>query len=47
MTAAYFRAHIPPEWHEEYEEQLKAAQRFAEGRSRDIQPVIWRGLQRP
>jgi flavin reductase (DIM6/NTAB) family NADH-FMN oxidoreductase RutF len=44
MTAAYFRANMPPTWRPEYEAQLKAAQRFAEERSRDIQPVIWRGL---
>src|ERR1043165_8532903 len=44
MTAAYFRANMPPTWRPEYEAQLKAAQLFAEERSRDIQPVIWRGL---
>jgi flavin reductase (DIM6/NTAB) family NADH-FMN oxidoreductase RutF len=43
MTAAYFRANIPPEWRPEYEAQLKAAQRFAEERSRDIKAVTWRG----
>ena len=42
MTAAYFRANMPPAWRPEYEAQLRAAQRFAEERSRDIKPVIWR-----
>ena len=46
MTAAYFRANMPAEWQPEYEALLKTAQRFAEERSRDIQPVIWRGLAR-
>lgn len=45
MTAAYFRANMPPEWRPEYEALLRAAQRFAEERSRDIKPVAWRGLQ--
>ncbi len=45
MTAAYFRANMPPEWRPEYEALLEAAQRFAEDRSRDIKPVVWRGLQ--
>src|SRR6266567_3103147 len=45
MTAAYFRAHIPAEWRPEYEAHLAAAQRFAEDRSRDIKPLVWRGLQ--
>ncbi|MBI1967610.1 MAG: flavin reductase [Gemmatimonadetes bacterium] len=44
MTAAYFRAHIPETWQGEYVAQLKAAQDFAERRSRDIRPVIWREL---
>lgn len=44
MTAAYFRANMPPAWRPEYEAQLKAAQRFAQERSRDIKPVIWRDL---
>jgi len=47
MTAAYFRAHIPAAWKTTYEEQLRAAQDFAAARSRDIRPVVWRGLERP
>ncbi len=46
MTAAFFRANMPPAWRPEYEAQLKAAQRFAEEYSRDIKPVIWRGVER-
>jgi len=42
MTAAYFRANMPAEWRKVYEEHLVAAQRFAEERSRDIRPVVWR-----
>jgi flavin reductase (DIM6/NTAB) family NADH-FMN oxidoreductase RutF len=44
MTAAYFRANMPAAWRGDYEAHLKAAQQFAEERSRDIRPVIWRGL---
>lgn len=43
MTAAYFRANMPAQWREDYEDHLVAAQRFAEERSRDIRPVVWRG----
>jgi len=39
MTAAHFRANMPPEWREEYEALLEAAQRFAAERSRDIRPA--------
>jgi len=39
MTAAHFRANMPPEWREEYEALLEAAQRFAAERSRDIKPA--------
>jgi len=39
MTAAHFRTNMPPEWREEYETLLAAAQRFAAERSRDIKPV--------
>ncbi|HXF96650.1 MAG TPA: flavin reductase family protein [Gemmatimonadales bacterium] len=46
MTAAYFRAHLPPEWRREYEDQLRAAQRAAEARAHDIRPLIWRDLRR-
>jgi flavin reductase (DIM6/NTAB) family NADH-FMN oxidoreductase RutF len=44
LTAAHFRANIPPAWRADYEAQLKTAQAFALARSRDIQPVIWRDL---
>ncbi len=44
MTAAFFRANMPAGWRGDYEEHLAAAQRFAEARSRDIRPVVWRGL---
>src|SRR6266516_4083056 len=44
MTAAYFRANMPAEWRGEYEALLRAAQQFAAERSRDIRPVVWRGL---
>ncbi len=46
MTAAHFRANMPPAWRPEYEALLNAAQRFAEQRSRDIKPIVWRGLAR-
>lgn len=42
LTASYFRANMPAEWRTEYEAKLKEAQEFAEGRSRDIKPVIWK-----
>jgi flavin reductase (DIM6/NTAB) family NADH-FMN oxidoreductase RutF len=45
MTAAYFRDNMAPEWRPEYEALLKAAQRFAEETSRDVKPVIWKGLE--
>ena len=45
MTAAYFRANIPPEWRLEYDGLLAAAQRFALERSRPIRAVVWRGLE--
>jgi flavin reductase (DIM6/NTAB) family NADH-FMN oxidoreductase RutF len=44
MTAAHFRAHMPAAWRAEYEALLRAAQEYAAERSRDIQPVIWKGL---
>ncbi|PYO74070.1 MAG: hypothetical protein DMD61_12530 [Gemmatimonadetes bacterium] len=44
MTAADFRAHMPAEWRAEYEALLRAAQAFAAERSRDIRPMLWRGL---
>ncbi len=45
LTAAYFRVHIPAEWRGDYEEHLRAAQRFAEARSRDVRAVVWRDLR--
>jgi hypothetical protein len=45
MTAAYFRSHLPPAWRKEYEAGLETAQRFAEQRSRDITPLVWRGVE--
>jgi flavin reductase (DIM6/NTAB) family NADH-FMN oxidoreductase RutF len=42
MTASFFRAHMPVAWRKDYEDHLQAAQRFAEERSRDIRPVVWR-----
>src|SRR6202165_533661 len=35
MTAGYFRANLPAAWRKDYEDHLKAAQQFAEERSRD------------
>jgi len=45
MTAAHFRANMPPEWRGEYEALLRAAQAYAAERSRDIRPVVWKELQ--
>jgi len=42
MTAGYFRANLPTAWRKDYEEHLQAAQEFAEQRSRDIRPVVWK-----
>ena len=42
MTAAYFRAHIPGEWKQDYERQLQQAQQRAEAASRNIQPLVWK-----
>jgi len=42
LTASYFRTHMPAEWRTEYEAKLKEAQGFAEARSRDIKPVVWK-----
>jgi hypothetical protein len=42
MTAAYFRAHLPPEWRPDYERQLKEAQAHAEAASRKIEPMVWK-----
>ena len=45
MTAAYFRANMPVEWRQEYEELLGIAQRFAAERPREMRAVVWRGLK--
>lgn len=42
LTATYFRSHMPAEWRTEYEAKLKEAQGYAEARSRDIKPVVWK-----
>ena len=39
MTAAYFRAHIPAAWREEYVAKLGDAQARALATSRDIRPA--------
>src|SRR6266513_193241 len=43
MTATYFRANMPAEWRQEYEANLRDAQRVAEATSRNIKPVVWKG----
>jgi flavin reductase (DIM6/NTAB) family NADH-FMN oxidoreductase RutF len=47
MTAAHFRTHMPAAWRTEYEALLRAAQQYAAERSRDIRPLIWKGLETP
>jgi flavin reductase (DIM6/NTAB) family NADH-FMN oxidoreductase RutF len=47
MTAAQFRTHMPAAWRTEYEALLRAAQQYAAERSRDIRPLIWKGLETP
>ena len=42
LTATYFRTNMPAEWRTEYEAKLKEAQEFAEARSREIKPVVWK-----
>jgi flavin reductase (DIM6/NTAB) family NADH-FMN oxidoreductase RutF len=42
LTASYFRTNMPAGWRTEYEAKLKEAQGFAEARSRDIKPVVWK-----
>jgi flavin reductase (DIM6/NTAB) family NADH-FMN oxidoreductase RutF len=42
LTATYLRTNMPAEWRTEYESKLKEAQEFAEARSRDIKPVVWK-----
>jgi flavin reductase (DIM6/NTAB) family NADH-FMN oxidoreductase RutF len=45
MTAAYFRANVPPAWRREYEAQLAAAQRAAAETALDIRPLVWKGRE--
>jgi flavin reductase (DIM6/NTAB) family NADH-FMN oxidoreductase RutF len=47
MTAPHFRTHMPAAWRTEYEALLRAAQQYAAERSRDIRPLIWKGLETP
>src|SRR5882672_5166474 len=42
LTASYFRTNMPAEWRTEYEAKLKEAQGFAEARSRDVKPFVWK-----
>lgn len=42
MTAAYFRAHMPADWRQEYEAKLQDAQRTGAELSRHIKPVVWK-----
>jgi len=44
LTAAYFRANIPAAWRPLYQAQLAAAQELARERSKDIRPLVWKGL---
>jgi flavin reductase (DIM6/NTAB) family NADH-FMN oxidoreductase RutF len=46
MTAAYFRANIPPGWREAYEHHLQSAQAVARSHSRDIRALVWRDIPR-
>jgi flavin reductase (DIM6/NTAB) family NADH-FMN oxidoreductase RutF len=43
MTAAYFRANMPAEWHAAYDEHLGQAQHRAAALSRDLRALTWRG----
>ncbi len=45
MTAAYFRANIPPQWRDDYVRLLGVAQEFARTRSKDIRAVVWPGVK--
>src|SRR2546430_2787649 len=45
MTATYFRTNMPTAWRSEDETLLPAAPAFAAERSRDLKPVILKGLQ--
>ena len=42
LTATYFRTNMPAEWRVEYEAKLTEAQGYAEARSRDVKPVVWK-----
>lgn len=45
MSPFYLRDHIPAHWGEHYMKNLKWAQDWARERSRDIKPLVWKGLQ--
>src|SRR2546429_3061495 len=47
MTAAYFRANMPPEWRGGDERPLPGAQQVAAQRSRGIPPGLWGGPPQP
>ncbi len=44
LTPGWMRANMPGQWRETYLAKLEAAQDWARARSRDLRPVIWRGL---
>jgi len=44
MTPGYMRAHLPESWREPYLKNLAAAQAWARERSRDVRPIVWKGL---
>ncbi len=45
MEPAFLRAHLPADRMQEYAGKLQAAQEAARGLSRDIRPMVWKGLQ--
>ena len=47
MTAAYFRAHLPDSWHDDYVRLLGIAQEHARATSDEIRSIVWRGLEGP
>jgi hypothetical protein len=44
MTAAYFRAHIPAEWRDDYVRLLAIAQASGLELSKNIRPLVWRDV---
>jgi hypothetical protein len=44
MTPSYMRAHLPESWREPYLKNLARAQAWAREHSRDIRPIVWKGL---